>query len=69
MCKLIKLNGASYELPVTVATVTDLLKHLDMLRRPVLVERNLEPVLQREWEETPVHQDDRIELINLTAGG
>jgi sulfur carrier protein len=61
-------NGA----PVDVAdgaTVDDLLVHLGLGGRWVIVERNGEPVERRHLATTVLAEGDRLELVRAVAGG
>ena len=51
------------------ATVTDLLDHLGLGARWVIVERNGEPVERRDLATTLLDEGDRIELVRAVAGG
>ncbi len=63
------LNGKSHEPAEGVATVAQLIASLDIGEQPVLVERNGEAVLSREFENEPVEDGDIIEVIRMVAGG
>ena len=51
------------------ATVADLLDHLGLGGRWVLVERNGEPVRRAELATTALSDGDRLELVRAVAGG
>ena len=51
------------------ATVTDLLSHLGLGGRWVLVERNGEPVPRADLPTTQLAPGDRLELVRAVAGG
>jgi len=63
----ITLNGQARE--SSAATIAALLEELGLHGRPVLVEHNGEALFPRQFSETPVAAGDRIELIELAAGG
>lgn len=63
----ITVNGQTRE--TAAATVAALLDELGLGGRPVLVERNGEALFPRLFAETPLAAGDRIELIELAAGG
>ena len=63
------LNGKSHEFAEDVATVSQLIAGLDLGEQPVLVERNGEAVLAREFDSEPVEDGDVIEVIRMVAGG
>jgi len=51
------------------STVTDLLEHLGLGARWVLVERNGEPVERASFEITSLSEGDRLEVVRAVAGG
>jgi len=61
-------NGKPVEL-VDGATVVDLLTHLGLGARWVVVERNGEPVERVRMATTPLADGDRLELVRAVAGG
>ena len=62
------VNGDELELP-DGAGVPDLLAHLDLGPKWVIVERNGEPVERRDMAATTLADGDRIELVRAVAGG
>ncbi|MFN2609212.1 MAG: sulfur carrier protein ThiS [Acidimicrobiales bacterium] len=61
-------NGDAVEL-ADGASVDDLLAHLGLGGRWVLVERNGEPVNRRDLAVTILAEGDRLELVRAVAGG
>jgi len=61
-------NGTAVELDEG-ATLGDLLGHLGLGAKWVVVERNGEPVPRRETDETLLADGDRLELVRAVAGG
>lgn len=61
-------NGDDITLPDS-ATVTDLLDHLGLGAKWVLVERNGEPVERAALATTGLTEGDRLELVRAVAGG
>jgi sulfur carrier protein len=61
-------NGDAVDLPHG-STVDDLLGHLGLGSRWVLVERNGEPVPRRDLATTALAEGDRLELVRAVAGG
>lgn len=51
------------------STIADLLKSLGLPAKSVLVERNGEPVGRDNFSHERIQVDDRIEIINMVAGG
>ena len=62
------VNGDELELP-DGSRVPDLLAHLDLGPKWVIVERNGEPVERRDMATTALADGDRIELVRAVAGG
>jgi sulfur carrier protein len=61
-------NGRPVEL-ADGATLDDLLAHLGLGAKWVVVERNGEPVPRRQSATTMLAQGDRLELVRAVAGG
>jgi sulfur carrier protein len=61
-------NGDDLDLP-DGSTVEDLLAHLGLGGRWVLVERNGEPVPRPQLATTTLAHGDRLELVRAVAGG
>jgi sulfur carrier protein len=61
-------NGAPVEL-ADGATLDDLLAHLGLGAKWVVVERNGEPVPRRRSATTMLAHGDRLELVRAVAGG
>ena len=61
-------NGDEVEL-TDGASVADLLEHLGLTKRLIVVERNGEPVDRRALGTTTLHDGDRLELVRAVAGG
>ena len=62
------VNGDELELP-DGANVLDLLAHLNLGPKWVIVERNGVPVERRDVPTTALADGDRIELVRAVAGG
>ena len=63
----ITLNGEQFE--TEAATVADLLKQLDLAERRVAVLLDDEVVRKRDFPETPLRPECRIDLIQMVGGG
>jgi sulfur carrier protein len=61
------LNGQKRK--VEAGTVTDLINELGLTPEAVLVERNGTALLRSEWPQTPLADDDRLEVLRVAAGG
>jgi thiamine biosynthesis protein ThiS len=64
----ITLNGDPFELEGPT-TVGGLLARLEIDSRRVAVEHNLEILKHARFDDTPVHEGDRIEIVNFVGGG
>jgi len=64
----ITANGEGRVLPEG-STALDLLEHLGLGARWVLVERNGEPVPRADLAVTALAEGDRLELVRAVAGG
>ena len=64
----ITLNGEPFELdePISIA---DLLAQLSIDARRVAVEHNLTILKRQLFEDTLVHDGDRVEIVNFVGGG
>ncbi len=64
----IVLNGETYKTagPLTIGR---LLFHLDIDRRRVAVEHNMNVIKKSNYDSTIVHRDDAIEVVNFVGGG
>jgi sulfur carrier protein len=65
---LVTANGDEISLPAG-ATVADLLDHLGLGAKWVLVERNGDPVERADIPTTTLADGDRLELVRAVAGG
>jgi sulfur carrier protein len=64
----ITVNGESRAANAN-ATVTDLLRELDLESGRVAIERNLEILPRPKWQETRVEAGDRYEIVQFVGGG
>ncbi|WP_371682714.1 sulfur carrier protein ThiS [Sporosarcina sp. PTS2304] len=64
----IDLNGKSYVVNPQVKTVRQLLTHLELGERILIVEKNKE-ILQKEQYDAPIMDRDQIEIIHFVGGG
>lgn len=68
MQKTIELNGNTYDMPPNVENVQQLLTHLDLGERILIVEMNKE-ILAKEGYDAPIKDRDQIEIIHFVGGG
>ncbi len=64
----ITLNGQPHPLPAPIP-LPELLRTLGFTGRPVLVELNHLALLSPEHPTTTIHPGDRVEVIQIVAGG
>jgi thiamine biosynthesis protein ThiS len=62
------LNGERRQVPGP-ATVADLLRHLDLDPRTVVVELNRQIVRRIHLQETSLSSGDTVELVHFVGGG
>ena len=58
----------SYSVIPEVETVQQLLEHLELAQRILIVERNKE-ILQKDRYDAPIMDRDQIEIIHFVGGG
>jgi sulfur carrier protein len=63
-----RINGEARAVP-DGSTIADLLESFGLPAKTVLVERNGEPVARDTFGRQPIQEKDRIEIINMVAGG
>jgi thiamine biosynthesis protein ThiS len=62
------INGEPAEIN-GVKNIAELAARYSLLPKTVLIEHNATALHQREWEERPVAEGDRIEFVRVVAGG
>ncbi len=61
-------NGKEFELDRRT-TVAEFIRRRDLDPRYVVVERNGEPLERSRYDDTPLEEGDRLELVRAVAGG
>ncbi len=64
----VTLNGAATETE-GAATISELVRRLQLPPAAILVEHNGVALRPREWDGTSLAEGDRIEMIRVVAGG
>ena len=64
----ITLNGKAYKLSEDASTVQQLLEHLGLSKRIVVVEVNKE-IVQKDQYDRPIRERDQVEMIHFVGGG
>ncbi|MDS9472075.1 sulfur carrier protein ThiS [Sporosarcina pasteurii] len=68
MTKTIELNGNTQEIPKDVESVQQLLEHLNLEERILIVELN-KNILNKSAYDQPIMDRDQIEIIHFVGGG
>ena len=68
MERTIELNGNRYDVPTEVENVQELLSHLELADRIVIVEMNRD-ILAKDAYDKPINDRDQIEIIHFVGGG
>ena len=64
----IDLNGNSHEVPTKIRNVQQLLGHLNLEDRILIVELN-KNIIAKETYDKPIKDRDQIEIIHFVGGG
>jgi thiamine biosynthesis protein ThiS len=62
------LNGDSKDLAES-STLLDLVNELNLPSARIAIELNRSVVRRREWENTTLNENDRIEIVHFVGGG
>ncbi|MGG0186923.1 sulfur carrier protein ThiS [Bacillus rhizoplanae] len=65
----LKINGRQVEVSSEVKTVADLLAHLGLETKIVVVERNQDILQKDDHRDTSVFDGDQIEIVTFVGGG
>ncbi|MEY8350036.1 sulfur carrier protein ThiS [Bacillus cereus] len=65
----LKINGKQVEVPGSVKTVAELLTHLELDTKIVVVERNTDILTKEDHQDTSVFDGDQIEIVTFVGGG
>lgn len=63
------LNGQPRDFPGEGLSLEALLAELDLAGRPVVIERNREPVLPAQYGGITLSDGDELEIVRIAAGG
>lgn len=61
------LNGKPH--PTTAKTITELAKELSPAPQTLLIEHNQIALHRSQWPETSLKENDRLEVLQVSAGG
>ncbi|MEJ2111350.1 MAG: sulfur carrier protein ThiS [Acidobacteriota bacterium] len=62
------INGESRSIPET-SSVLMLIRYLGIDENHIAVELNGNIIRRRDWETTPVHDRDKVEIVQFVGGG
>jgi len=62
------INGESRSVPA-VANVLELIRFLGITENRIAVELNRNIIRRRDWENTPIGDSDRVEIVQFVGGG
>ncbi|HDX9578588.1 sulfur carrier protein ThiS [Bacillus cytotoxicus] len=65
----LKINGRQVDVPSEIKTVADLLVHLGLATKIVVIERNQDILQKDDHQDTSVFDGDQIEIVTFVGGG
>jgi len=65
----VTINGDLQEVPDTCATIRDLLAHLQLDQKIVVVEHNRRILQKEDHASSELKEGDQIELVHFVGGG
>lgn len=65
----LKVNGRQVDVPSDIKTVANLLLHLGLETKIVVVERNQNILQKEDHQDTSVFEGDQIEIVTFVGGG
>lgn len=65
----IQLNGEKQSVPSHLQTIDDLLKHLNLTRKIVVVEHNKNVLTKEMHSTTKLSDGDCVEIVHFVGGG
>lgn len=66
---LVQLNGKQVELAAEIASIRALLASYQLQEKIVVVEKNGAIIDRSRYEDTPIADGDRIEIVHFVGGG
>lgn len=66
---LVQLNGKQVELAAEIRTIRELLASYSLQEKIVVIEQNGEIIDRSRYEEAPIADGDRIEIVHFVGGG
>ena len=68
LAMVLHINGEEKDFPEGL-TLAALVAHLGMKPDRVAVELNLSIVQRNQWDTTPLHNGDKLEIVHFVGGG
>lgn len=65
---LININGKSEEVKIK-SNLTELILSKGLCAERVVIEHNLRIVPRGEWQNTPLQENDSVEIVSFVGGG
>jgi sulfur carrier protein len=63
------INGDTIEVPESIQTIADLLKHFQLDQKVVVVELNANILGKHAHAQTRVSDGDKVEIVHFVGGG
>jgi sulfur carrier protein len=65
----VRLNGSEYTVADEIVTIEQLLEHLQLHKRVVIVEHNRKVLRKEDHETAYIADGDMIEIVHFVGGG
>ena len=65
----LQLNGSRVEVPATVTTIAELIRHLQLEQKLLIVEHNEQVLTKHAHAEAQLSSGDVIEIVHFVGGG
>ena len=65
----VQINGEQREFSDTSLLLSELVEQLSLAPQRIAIEVNREIVRRAVWEQTQVHDGDRVEIVHFVGGG
>ncbi|MBA2732121.1 MAG: sulfur carrier protein ThiS [Acidobacteria bacterium] len=65
---LVLINGESRDVADSI-TLVELVNHLALAHERLAIELNQKVVRRADWQQTIIHEGDRVEIVHFVGGG
>jgi thiamine biosynthesis protein ThiS len=65
----VQINGEPREFSDTSLRLSELIEQLSLAPQRIAIEVNRQIVRRADWEQTTVHDGDRVEIVHFVGGG